>query len=317
LKQIRFHEFGGPEVLTLDDVDDPKPVTGQALVRVWAAGVNPTDITTRTGRSPAQGAFPGTLGRDASGVIEAVGGSVKSVSVGEKVIVRGATAGYAELLVAPEGDLYPVPAGLGPVEAASVGVTYSTAWDAVVNKAQVQRGQTVLVQGAAGGVGIAAVQIAKSLGAIVVGAASTDEKLAWVKEHGADHCVNYSEDGWADRVKELTRGVDAVIDGVGGDYFVPAFGCLKPGGSIAVYGAAAGREVNFNLASLFRIRARVLGSGGVGSSREDLERVLGMFAAGTLKPTVERTWPLAEAAEAHRHVEGRKVLGKVVLVVGK
>ena len=316
LKAIRFHEFGGPEVLTLDEVDDPKPITGQARVRVWAAGVNPTDITTRTGRAAAPGTLPGTLGRDASGVVDAVGRGVTSVKVGEKVIVRASNAGYAELVIAAEGDLYEVPPGLGPLEAASVGVTYTTAWDAVVNKSQVQRGQTVLVQGASGGVGIAAVQIAKALGATVLAAASTVEKLAWAKEQGADHGVNYTEDGWADVVKQLTKGVDAIIDGVGGEYFVPALSCLKAGGSFAVYGSAGGREVSLNLPDLFRIRARILGSGGAGSSREDFEKVLGMFGDGTLKPTVERTWPLAEAAEAHRHVEERKVLGKVVLAVG-
>ena len=317
MKQVRFHEFGGPEVLQLDEVDDPKPGTGQALVRVWAAGVNPTDITTRKGGGANAMKLPGTLGRDASGLVEAVGSNVKRVKTGDKVIVRGCASGYSELLIADENDLYSVPDGIGPIDAAAVGVTYTTAWDAVVNKAQVQSGQWILVQGASGGVGVAAVQIAKKFGANVIGTASTDEKRGWVIAQGADHMIDYTQGDWVDQVKQLTggNGVDAVIDGVGGDSFLKSFDAIKRGGAICVYGASGGREVNLNISTVFRTGARILGCGGTGSTREDFEKTLGMFSTGELKATVEATLPLADAAEAHRRIEERRVIGKIVLKV--
>lgn len=317
MKQVRFHEFGGPEVLRVDDVDEPKPGTGQALVRVYAAGVNPTDTMGRRGGGANPVPLPATLGRDASGVVEAVGANVKNVKSGDKVVVRGSTMGYSELLVADESDLYEVPDGVGPIEAASIGVTYTTAWDAVVNKAQAQSNQWVLVQGASGGVGVAAVQIAKALGAKVIGTASTDEKRAWVIAQGADHMVDYTQPDWVDQVKQLTggSGVNAVIDGVGGESFIKSFDAITRGGAICVYGASGGREVNFNLTNLYRTSARVLGCGGNGSTREDFEKTLAMFSSGKLKATVETTLPLAEAQEAHRSIEERRVIGKIVLKV--
>jgi NADPH:quinone reductase len=318
LKSIRFHEFGGPEVLKLEEVDDPKPGTGQALVRVYAAGVNPTDVTTRRGGAAQAPKLPASLGRDASGVVEAIGSGVKTVKSGDKVIVRGGAANYAELTAVSEDDLYPVPDGVGPIDAASIGVTYSTAWDAVVNKAKAGSGQWVLVQGASGGVGVAAVQIAKAVGARVIGTASTAEKRAWVEAQGADHMVDYTQDDWPQQVKDLTggKGVDAIIDGVGGDSFLRGFECIAPDGNVCVFGASGGREIQMNIASIFRNRIHIHGCGGSGSSREDFEKMLGMFSTGKLKATVETTLPLADAAQAHQMIEDRKVIGKIVLKVG-
>jgi NADPH:quinone reductase len=318
LKSIRFHEFGGPEVLKLEEVDDPKPGTGQALVRVYAAGVNPTDVTTRRGGAAAAPKLPASLGRDASGVIEAIGSGVKTVKSGDKVIVRGGSANYSELVAVSEEDLYPVPDGVGPIDAAAIGVTYSTAWDAVVNKAKVGTGDWVLVQGASGGVGVAAVQIAKAFGAKVIGTASTPEKRAWAEGQGADHTVDYTQDDWPAQVKELTggKGVNAIIDGVGGDSFAKAFDCVAPDGNICVFGASAGREIQMNITSIFRNRVHIHGCGGTGSTREDFEKMLGLFSTGKLKATVETTLPLAEAAQAHQMIEGRTAIGKIVLKVG-
>ena len=317
MKAIRFHQHGGPEVLQLDEIDDPKPGTGQVLVRVMAAGVNPTDVTGRRGGGAPAATFPATLGRDASGVVEGIGSGVKNVKSGDKVIVRTSTTGYSEVLIAKEEDVYPVPEGVGPIDAASIGVTYSTAWDAVVNKAKVQPGQTVLVQGASGGVGIAAVQIAKAMGAKVIGNASTEEKRAWVLAQGADHAVDYTQPDWPDQVKALNggNGVNAIIDGVGGDAFVRSFECLAQGGFICVFGASGGREVTLNLTALFRSRGGVLVAAGADSSREDFIQMLDLFSKGKLKTTVEKIMPLADAAEAHKLIEERKVIGKIVLKV--
>ena len=320
MKAIQFHEFGGPEVLRLEDVPDPQPGPGEAMLRMHSAGVNPTDITTRSGRAPAPPGgfvFPSLLGREGAGVVEAVGEGVTNVAVGDEVALRNAAYSYAELVKSPSENLYKLPEGLGMLEASTAVITYSTAWDALVNKCQVQAGQTVLVQGAAGGVGIASVQIAKQLGATVIGTASTEEKLAYAAAQGMDHGVNYSGGSYAARVKEMTggAGVDAIVDGVGGNAFLESLNCVKPGGRIAIYGTAGGREVTLNLNTLFRLRIAVLGSGGTGTSHADFEALLQMLADGRLTPTVERTWPLAEAGEAQRFIEERRVMGKVALLI--
>ena len=317
MKIIRFHETGGPGVLVLEENDDPKPKAGQALVRVWAAGVNPTDILARKGQTPNYYSQIGTIGRDASGVVEALGDGVTSVKLGDEVIIRTNLAGYAELAVATEEFLFPAPPNLSHIDAASVGVAFTTAWDAVVNKAQVQPGQTVLVPGAAGGAGIAGVQMAKLYGATVIGAASTPEKLAWVKEQGADHVVNYTEDDWPAQVKEMTNGdgVDAIIDGVSGSFFPRYFECIRDGAAIAIYGSAAGRDTTFHIPRLYGTYARILGSRGNFTSHEDFLKVLDLLNDGKLRATVDRTWPLGEATEAHRYMEARKVKGKIVLTV--
>ncbi len=318
MKAIRFHAFGGPEVLSLDDVPDPRPKDGEVLVRVASSGVNPADISRRAGRASGPGfAFPAMLGREAAGVVVEVGVGVSGLSVGDHVVVRDPPYSYAEYVAAPEQNAFKLPEGLSDIDASTVVITYTTAWDAVVNKAGVQPGETVLVQGAAGGVGVAAVQIAKHLGATVIGTAGSDEKLAWAADQGADHGVNYSVADYPRRVRDLTggKGVDAVIDGVGGDIFVQSLECIAPNGRIAMYGAAAGREVTLNLARLFGQRLAFRGSGGTGASRAQFEGILGLFADGTLRPTVERAYPLAEAAQAHRSIEERRVKGKVALTV--
>ena len=317
MKSIRFHEFGGPEVLKLDEVDDPKPGMGQALVKLYAAGVNPTDANTRRGGGAAAAKLPGTLGRDGAGVVMAVGSNTKHFKSGDKVIVRNGLSCYSELVTANEEELYPVPDGVGPIDAASIGVTYSTAWDAVVNKAKAARGQFVLVHGASGGVGIAAVQIAKAFGATVIGAASTEAKRAFVTSQGADHVVDYTQEGWAAKVKEMTggKGVNAVIDGVGGKPFEQCFDAVAPEANICVYGGSGGRDVTISLNTLFRNRVHIHGCGGTGCTREDFIKMLKLFSEGKLKATVEETLPLADAAKAHTLIEERKVIGKIVLKV--
>jgi NADPH:quinone reductase-like Zn-dependent oxidoreductase len=321
MKAIQFHEFGGPEVLKLEEVADPLPGPGEAVLRMHSAGVNPTDITTRSGRAPAPPSgfvFPSLLGREGAGVVESLGAGVTNVAVGDEVALRNAIYSYAELVKSPAENLYKLPKGLGMLEASTCVITYSTAWDALVNKCQVQAGQTVLVQGAAGGVSVAAIQIAKHLGATVIGTASSEEKLAYATAQGMDHGVNYSGGAYAYKVKELTggAGVDAVVDGVGGNVFLESLNCIKPNGRIAIYGTAGGREVTLNLNNLFRLRVAVLGSGGTGTSHADFEALLQMLADGRLKPTVERTWPIAEVGEAQRFIEERRVMGKVAIVMG-
>ena len=320
MKAIRYHAFGGPEVLSLDEVPQPRPEAGEVLVRITSSGVNPVDISSREGRANRRPdfAFPATLGREAADVVEELGAGVSGLAVGDVVVLRAPRWSYAEYTAAPVASVYKLPKGLTDVEASTVVITYTTAWDAVVNKAGVQAGETVLIQGAAGGVGIAAVQIAKHLGATAIGTAGSDEKLAWAASQGMDHGVSYATDGYAAAVEDVTggKGVNAVIDGVGGDIFVHSLECMAQNGRIAMFGAAAGRDVTINLARLFGQRLTFRGAGGDGATRADFEKILDLFAAGVLRPTVDRTYPLSEAAEAHCSIEERRVMGKVALTMG-
>jgi NADPH:quinone reductase-like Zn-dependent oxidoreductase len=166
-------------------------------------------------------------------------------------------------------------------------------------------------------VGIAAVQIAKAYGATVIGAASSEDKRKWVLDHGADQVVDYTAEGWTGKVKELSggKGVNAVIDGVGGKPFEQVFDAIARGANICVFGASGGREVTLNITNLYRTAAHIHGSNGTGCTREDFLKMLDLFGQGKLKPTVEQTLPLAHAADAHRAIEERKVIGKIVLKV--
>ena len=317
MKAIRFHEVGGPEVLVLDDVPDPSPAEGEVLIRVAAAGVNPTDAGTRSGRQ--QIPLPGMLGRECAGVVEAVGAGVTGLAVGDRVMARNTAYSYAELMTSPAVHTFVVPDNLDLLNGAVVPVTFATAWDAVANQCRVQAGETVLVHGAAGGVGIALVQVAKHAGATVIGTASSAERLEWAKGCGLDHGVNYAEVDFAQAVRDLTdgKGVDVVIDGVGGDVLLKSLECTAPHGRIGTYGSSAGRQVELTLGALSRTRLSLIGTGSSGTTRADFEQMLGLVADGTFKTTVDRTFPLADAAAAHTYLASRQVKGKVALTMGE
>jgi NADPH2:quinone reductase len=202
------------------------------------------------------------------------------------------------------------------VAASTVPIIFETAWGCLVSRGKLQAGETILIQAAASGVGIALVQLAKHLGATVIGTASTDEKLEWAKGYGLDHGINYETQDFVEEIKKLTggKGVPIIIDGVGGDVFEKSFGALQPGGRILTYGVASGkRSASVLLPNLWFQNLTLMGAGSANCTREDMDEMLGLFARGELKPVVDRTWPLQEAAEAHRYIEARKVMGKVAL----
>ena len=318
MKAIRYHELGAPEVLRYEDVDQPSVGAGQVLIKVGAVGVNYVDASRRSGHAPLPPgqSLPMIPGVESAGTVEAVGNGVSEYKPGDRVISRAPYA-YAEYLISPTNLVYRAPQSLDLTQAATVITMYTTAWSCLADRGKLQRGETVLIQACASGVGIALVQIAKYLGATVIGTASTDEKLEWAKQHGVDHGINYEKLDFVDEVRKLTdgKGVPIIVDGVGDEVFKKGLTALERGGRIVVYGVAAGkRNAEIILPNLWFQSLSIVGAGS--TTREQAEDLLGLFDKGQIKPTVDKTWPLAQASEAHRYLEDRQVHGKVALTVG-
>ena len=340
MKAVRFHEFGGPDVLSFEDVPDPEPLRGEALIRVRAAAINHVDLDIRAGVSRMPIPLPHVSGLELAGEIAAVrgGGDVKE---GDRVWAPytmpcrrcefcltgrdnscddrdtfGLTrqGGYAELVAAPMDYLRPLPEELSFEDAAAIQIAASTAWHVLINRASLQAGQTVLTHAAGSGIGSAAVQIARLAGAEVFATASTDEKLQRAKALGARHLINYARDDFAARVMDLTggRGVDVIMEHVGGDVFTKSLECLKKDGAMVVVGGHAGEFASLDIIPFFRRQLRLVGSSR--ATQRELDTVMGLAAEGALKAVVHRALPLAEAAEAHRIVDSRQAFGKVLLV---
>jgi len=313
-----LYETGEPEVLRYEDVPTPQPGDGEVLIKVAGIGINFAEVGRRSGilPMPPSEKLPTIPGGEISGVIEAVGSGVTDYRAGDRVFsrVRGS---YAEYVTAPAAGLVRVPEGMDLVAASTVPIIFETAWGCLVKRGKLQPGETVLIQAAASGVGIALVQVAKHLGATVIGTASSDEKLEWAKGYGLDHGINYEKADFVEEVRKLTdgKGVPLIIDGVGGDVFEKSLHALQRGGRIVVYGVASGRRsASVLLPDLWFQSLTIMGGGSGNATKEDMAEMLGLFAKGVLRPVVDRTWPLSEAAEAHRYIEARKVQGKVALV---
>lgn len=313
-----LYETGEPEVLRYEDVPTPQPGDGEVLIKVVGIGINFAEVGRRSGilPMPPSEKLPTIPGGEISGVIEAVGSGVTDYRAGDRVFsrVRGS---YAEYVTAPAAGLVRVPEGMDLVAASTVPIIFETAWGCLVKRGKLQPGETVLIQAAASGVGIALVQVAKHLGATVIGTASSDEKLEWAKGYGLDHGINYEKADFVEEVRKLTdgKGVPLIIDGVGGDVFEKSLHALQRGGRIVVYGVASGRRsASVLLPDLWFQSLTIMGGGSGNATKEDMAEMLGLFAKGVLRPVVDRTWPLSEAAEAHRYIEARKVQGKVALV---
>ena len=321
MKAMQFDAPGPPEALHLVDAPKPEAAPGEVLVAIAAIGVNFAEAGRRRGTFPLPHgqSLPHIPGYECAGVVEAVGDGVEGFAPGDRVLTRGYAHTYAEYAAVADSAVYHIPPELSFESAAAISGMYSTAWQNVVNRGNVQPGETVLVQACASGVGIANVQVAKHRGATVIGTASSDEKLAWAATLGVDHAINYETHDFVEEAKRLTdgKGVPVIIDGVGGETFLKGLKALAPGGRIVVYGVAGGqRQVAVTIPELWFTNLTVLGSGSSGVSREDFQRVIGLVADGTLQTPIDRTWPLEQAAEAHRYLEERRVRGKLVLTVG-
>ncbi|MBM4424119.1 MAG: quinone oxidoreductase [Chloroflexi bacterium] len=321
MRAIQVHHFGGPESLSSDDIPAPQPGAGEALIKIGAAGVNFIDVYHRTGRYP--GATPFTLGVEAAGVVEAVGDGVTDVRVGNRVAYCLHRGSYAEYQTAPADKLVPIPNGMDYDSAAAALVQGLTAHYLAFDSYRIQPGDEVVVHAAAGGAGALLTQVAKRRGARVIATVSTEAKAAVARECGADEVILYSQTDFEAEVKRLTggRGVACVYDSVGKTTFEKSLNCLRPLGYLVLYGGASGPVppldpiVLMNKGSLFLTRP-TLGHY-IPDRAALLKRAADIFnwiAAGELKLRIERRYPLADAAQAHRDLESRATMGKLLLI---
>ena len=324
MKGIRLEEFGGPEILRLSEMDEPRPGPGEIVIDLAAAGVNRADILLRSGayHGTTLPVFPGMEG---SGTVTAVGEGVRRFRAGDRVVAfRGRPGFYAERAAAHEAYAAKIPESISFDDAASIPIAWLTAWYSLVHLAKVKEGETVLVTAAASGVGQAAIQIASHFGARVIAAAGGPEKLAWTKGLGADDSVDYRTPDWEREVLSKTdgKGVEVVIEAVGGRIFAAALKALGYAGRLVAFANVTLEDSTINTRDFypknaviygFQISFRIERQGY--RATEDLEEILRLVATGEFRTNVDRIFSLAEAPAAHRYLEERKNRGKVVLQV--
>jgi NADPH:quinone reductase-like Zn-dependent oxidoreductase len=341
MKAVRFHEFGGPEVLRVDEVDLPAPGEGEVAIDVTGAALNHLDVDIREGTSRFPIDLPFTLGLEVVGRIAEVGEGVEDWQPGDRVlpylmwtcgecrycrtgreslcltpgfISFSTSGGYAERLTCPVRHLLRVPDELSDVEAAAAQLAFATAWHMLFTRAKLQAGETVMINSVGSGIGSAAVQLAKLAGAYVIGNASRDEKLDRARKLGMDLGINHREQDVVAEVMRITDdvGVDVVYEHVGGASFQWGLDALAKDGRLVICGAHAGEVVPFDIIPFFRSQKSVIGS--FVYTKEELEKCLGLAARGQIKPLVYATFPLAEAREATALLESREHFGKIVLL---
>ena len=316
-------ELGGPSALRRQDLPDPEPGPGEVLVDVKAIGCNFFDTLITRGKYQVQPDLPFAPGAEAAGVVEAVGGNVSHVAPGDRVTVLLSYGAFASKIVAPTARIFPIADGMSFEAAAALGVVYQTSYVALAPRAQLQPGETLLVHAAAGGVGLAAVQIGVALGARVIGTGGTPDKLDLIRKNGADVALNYREEDFVERTKELTegRGADVIYDPVGGDTFDRSLKCIAFNGRVLVIGFASGRipEAKMNRVLLKNISLIGLHWGlYFDRDPETLQRaqrdLVELYAEGKIDPLVSATYPLTDAEKALEALGDRKTTGKVVLL---
>jgi NADPH2:quinone reductase len=321
MKAVRVHAPGGPEVLKYEDVPEPQPKAGEAVVKVDAAGLNYIDVYYRSGQYKAE--LPMTLGFEAGGTVTAVGPNVTEVRVGDKVAYTGVPGAYAQYAAVPAQRLVVLPAGVSTRQGAAAMLQGMTAHYLACSTYPLKKGDTCLVHAAAGGVGLLLCQIAKMRGARVIGTVSTEAKAKLAREAGADEVILYTTQDFEAEVKRLTsaKGVQVVYDSVGKTTFEKGLNCLAPRGLMTLYGQSSGPIGTFDpqvlsqKGSLFLTRPSLTHH--VATREELLQRagdVLGWIRDGKLRLRTEFEFPLKDAAEAHRALEGRKTTGKVLLI---
>jgi len=325
MKSIRVHEFGGPAVLHLEDLPDLVPGRGQAVVRVRAAGVNPVDAYIHGGNHARKPTLPYTPGFDGAGEILAVGAGLDGFKVGDRVYIAGpgatiAGAGtYAEQALCSADQLHHLPARITFAQGAALGVPYVTAYRALFQRAQTKAGETVLVHGATGGVGIAAVELAHARGLRVIGSGGTPRGLQTVREHGADVLVNHHDAGYLDDIRKTTggRGVDVIIEMAAHINLDKDLSLLAPRGRVVVVGSRGRVEIDARQA--MGRDAAILGMMLFNATDADLAEIhtalIDGLEKGTLNPVIGRELPLAEAARAHEEIMESGKIGKLVLTV--
>ena len=337
MRQVWIPKIGEPEVLEVRESPDPVPGSGEVRIRVEACGINFADILARMGLYPDAPKLPAVVGYEVAGVVDEVGDAVDDLEAGDHVVSMTRFGGYSDVVCVQHGMARRQPENLDAGEAASIPVNYLTAWLMLVRLGNVRAGECVLVHACAGGVGLAAVQICRHFGAEVIGTSSAG-KHERLREMGVSECIDYQTQDFEVEVERLTdgRGVDIVLDAVGGDSFAKSYRCLDSLGRLFVFGVSSlapgnkrrlgaallglWRMPKFKPLSLMTFNRGVFGVnlGQLWHRGDELAAMLGeildLFADGTFKPVVDRTFPFAEAAAAHRYIQERKNFGKVILV---
>lgn len=326
MKTVEITSYGAPDVLRLGVRPDPVPAAGELLIRVSASGVNRPDVLQRTGNYPVPPGASDIPGLEVAG--EIIGGDAGAMvaagfKLGDRVCALVAGGGYAELCVAPVGQCLPVPQGLSDVEAASLPETFFTVWSNVFERAGLQAGETLLIQGGSSGIGVTAIQMAKALGATVLVTAGSDEKCAACLALGADHAINYRSVDFAEEVKKLTggKGVNVVLDMVAGGYVAREVESLAEDGRLVIIAVQGGTKAEFNAGLVLRKRLTITGSTLRPRSLEFKTAIAGalkdkvwpLLASGAIKPVIHSTFAASEAAKAHALMESNLHVGKIVL----
>lgn len=325
MRAVRFHEFGGPETLALEEVEDPEPGPGEVRLKVSLCALNHLDVDLREGISRFPVPLPATPGIEMVGTVDRLGPDVDGTGwkVGDRGLpyLLGGTSflgvdvpgGYAEMVTCPAEQLVPVPDEVSDEDAGALQVAFGTAWHMLFNRGGLRIGETVLVTSVGSGIGSAAVQLASLAGAYVIGTAGSDEKLERAAELGMDEGINYNEKDVPPEVMRITgeQGVDLVYEHVGGKRFDDGIKSLKRDGRLVTCGAHSGEVVEFDIIPFFRSQQAVIGS--FVYDREEVDKVLGFARRGLIKPLVHRVFPLEEARQALEVLESREFFGKILL----
>ena len=319
MKAIVVHEFGGPEVLKLEEIPTPRPSAGQVLVRLHAAGVNPYDTYMRNGTYAIKPPLPYTPGSDGAGMVEAVGEGVENVKSGDRVYVaRTLTGAYAEYALTVRSQVHSLPEKIGYAQGAALWVPYGTAYHALYQCARARAGETVLIHGASGGVGIAAVQMARALGLKVFGTAGTDKGLDLVKREGAQNAFNHAKSGYQDEILNATggRGVDLILEMLANVNLGQDLKLLSQHGRVVVIGSRGDATITPRDLMARRASIHAFTLWGI-TETEEKGIHAGLLAGlenGTLRPIVSKELPLAQAPRAHREILEPGAFGKIVLI---
>jgi len=320
VKAAVIYENGGPDVLRYEDVPDPQCPEGCVLIDVEAISIEGGDVLARAGSPPAT--VPHIIGYLAAGTVVELGAGVEDRAVGDRIVTLSAAGSHASRRVTPAMATWPIPPGLDSAPAACVPVAFGTAQECLFTAGGLEAGQTVLIHAGAGGVGMAAIQLAKRAGATVISTASDDERLERLNQFGLDHGVNYARESFVERTRELTdgRGVDLVLDSVGGQNLVDSIGALAYRGTLVSVGVAGRAGSNIEARDLWGQNNALRGVFLGGALLTEYPRVHAMIAdlfaqvtGGTLRVEIDRTFPLAEAAAAHAYIESRQAFGRVVM----
>ena len=325
MKCIEISKPGGPEVLVPAERPTPAPKANEILVKVAAAGVNRPDVLQRMGKYPIPPGASDLPGLEIAGEVVALGSSAKEFRVGDKVCALVHGGGYAEYCVAPEVQALPIPKGLTALEAASLPETFFTVWSNVYDRARLAPGESLLVQGGSSGIGVTAIQMAHAMGNRVFATAGSDEKVAACVKLGAHKGINYRTQDFLEEIKAATggKGVDVILDMVGGDYVPRELKCLAEDGRLVFIASLGGSKAEIDIFEIQRRRLVITGStlrprpvefkGDI--ARNLREKIWPLIEAGKIKPVIYKTFPLAEAREAHKLMESSQHVGKIVLTV--